>query len=75
MSLDLKVELTQILYMCMFVEIYPILTGRLIRSVKVTEQQQWVHVQYVEPESYLYSGPMPRAYYWRASCKALNHRS
>ena len=74
MSLDLK-ELAQILYMCMFVEIYPILTGRLIRSVKATEQQQRLPVQYVEPESYLYSGPMPRAYYWWASCKALNHRS
>ncbi|XP_010851159.1 PREDICTED: uncharacterized protein LOC104997885, partial [Bison bison bison] len=49
--------------------------GRLIRSVKATEQQQQLRVQYVEPESYLYSGPMPRAYYWRASCKALNHRS
>ena len=44
MSLDLKVELTQISYMCMFVEIYSILTGRLIRSVKATEQQQQLRV-------------------------------
>lgn len=45
MSLDLKVELTQISYMCMFVEICFILTGRLIRSVKATEQQQQLRVQ------------------------------